>query len=57
MSGRKYEVLDEFNHVLASNMELSIAICFIRGYCDYFYNEKLDLRLREMDRIEGTINE
>lgn len=50
MDGTKYEVLDKYGTVLASNMELQMAIAFIRGYLDTFYNERFDLRIREMER-------
>ena len=46
MEEKKYMVL-EGNNILASNMTFNMAIVFIKGYRDTYYNEKLDLTIRE----------
>lgn len=46
MIEKKYEVL-EGSLVLASNMNFDIALAFIRGYRDTYYNEKINLIIRE----------
>lgn len=47
MDERKFEVL--YNGiVLATDMTMDIAICLIKGYADTWYNQKLDLQIREI---------
>ena len=46
MEEKKYTIL-EGNNTLASNMSFDMAIVFIKGYRDTYYNEKLDLTIRE----------
>jgi hypothetical protein len=46
MEEKKYTIL-EGNNILASNMTFDMAIVFIKGYKDTYYNEKLDLTIRE----------
>lgn len=53
MVGNLYEVLDARGTVLASRMEFQMALAFIRGYSETFYNERLDLRIREMEHCCG----
>lgn len=55
MEEKKYEVLNGIK-VLASNMEFEMALVFIEGYRNKFYNEKLELTIREMDRNIEKLN-
>ena len=43
-------VLANNNILLASNMTFEMAIVFIRGYRDTYYNEQIDLTIKELDR-------
>jgi hypothetical protein len=47
MEEKKYMVLANNNILLASNMTFEMAIVFIKGYRDTYYNENLDLTIRE----------
>lgn len=51
MEEKKYMVL-EVNNILASNMTFEMAIVFIRGYRDTYYNEQINLTIKELDRVE-----
>lgn len=55
MEEKKYEVLNGIK-VLASNMEFEMALVFIEGYRNKFYNERLELTIREMDRNIEKLN-
>lgn len=50
MEEKKYMVLANNNILLASNMTFEMAIVFIKGYRDTYYNEKLDLTIREENK-------
>ena len=50
MEEKKYMVLANNNILLASNMTFEMAIVFIRGYRDTYYNEQIDLTIKELDR-------
>ena len=52
MEEKKYMVLAHNKILLASNMTFEMAIVFIRGYRDTYYNEKLNLTIKELDRVE-----
>lgn len=48
MINKKYEILDEFGTIIATGMEFDMAMAFIRGYAETFYNEHLNLTIREV---------
>ena len=50
MEEKKYMVLANNNILLASNMTFEMAIVFIRGYRDTYYNEQINLTIKELDR-------
>lgn len=55
MEEKKYEVLNGIK-ILASNMEFEMALVFIEGYRNKFYDERLELTIREMDRNIEKLN-
>ena len=48
MVERKFKITDQHGHTLASDMTIEMALVFIKGYEDSFYNENLNLRLIEV---------
>lgn len=54
MSEKKYEVLDESNHVIATEMDLRTALLLMKAYCEEYYMECVTLTLKEMDRCKST---
>lgn len=52
MSEKKYEVLDDRNHVIATEMDLRTALLLIKAYCEEYYMERVTLTLKEMDRCK-----
>ena len=56
MSEKKYMVCDADEIVLASNMTWEMAMAFLRGFKDTYYNERLMLIIMEMPRCEGADN-
>lgn len=52
MNERKYRVIDVFNNILAENMNLEIALFFLKVYCEEYYLENIKLTLEEIKRGE-----
>ena len=52
MSEKRYEVLDECNHVSATEMDLRTALLLIKAFCDEYYMETVKLTLKELDRCD-----
>ncbi len=50
MEQRKYKVIDNMGFCLASNMDLDMALLFMKAYCQEYYNERIKLRLELMVR-------
>lgn len=57
MDLKKYEVLDEYNHVLATGMDLRIALVFMKAYCEEYYMESVTLTLKELDRTGENVSD
>ena len=47
MSEKRFKVLDASNEVLIKGATFEMAIVFIKGFYNTFYNEILDLRIVE----------
>ena len=54
MNERKYRVIDIFNNVLAENMNLEMALLFLKAYCEEYYLENTPLTLEEMKIDENN---
>ena len=52
MSEKRYEVLDECKHVIATEMDLRTALLLMKAFCDEYYMETVKLTLKEMDRCD-----
>ena len=52
MSEKRYEVLDECNHVIATEMDLRTALLLIKAFCEEYYMETVKLTLKELDRCD-----
>lgn len=52
MSEKKYEVLDECNHVIATEMNLRTALLLMKAFCEEYYMETVKLTLKELDRCD-----
>lgn len=52
MSEKRYEVLDECNHVIATEMDLRTAFLLMKAFCEEYYMETVKLTLKEMDRCD-----
>ena len=50
ISEKKYEVLDDRNHVIATEMDLRTALLLMKAYCEEYYMECVTLTLKELDR-------
>ena len=48
MREKKYKVIDERGCVLASEMSFNMALVFIKGFVDEYYNEHLNLTIKEI---------
>lgn len=57
MSEKKYEVVDELNHVVARDMDLRTALLLMRAYCEEYYMEHVKLTLRELDNAASKEDE
>lgn len=53
MSEKKYEVLDDRSHVIATDMDLRTALLLMKAYCEEYYMECVTLTLKEMDRCKS----
>lgn len=53
MEERKYKVIDELGHCIASDMDLEMALLFMKAYCQEYYNERIKLRLELIIREPG----
>ena len=56
MREKKYKVLED-NRVLASNMSFEMAIVFIKGYENTYYNQPLNLTIREEELFLRVSND
>lgn len=56
MSEKKYEVLDDRNHVIATEMDLRTALLLMKAYCEEYYMECVTLTLKEMDLCKSEEN-
>ena len=52
MYEKRYEVYDG-SIKLASDMNLDAAFCLIKGYVDTYFNQPLEITIKEMERCEG----
>lgn len=52
MSEKRYEVLDECNHVIATEMDLRTALLLMKAFCEEYYMETVKLILKELDRCD-----
>ena len=52
MSEKRYEVLEECNHVIATEMDLRTALLLMKAFCEEYYMETVKLTLKEMDRCD-----
>jgi hypothetical protein len=52
MSEKRYEVLDECNHVIATEMDLRTALLLMKAFCEEYYMETVKLTLKELDRCD-----
>lgn len=52
MSEKRYEVLDECNYVIATEMDLRTALLLMKAFCEEYYMETVKLTLKEMDRCD-----
>ena len=55
MNEKRYEVYDESTK-LASNMDLDTVFCLIKGYVDTYFNQPLEITIKEMERCGEGIN-
>ena len=51
MNEKRYEVYDESTK-LASNMDLDIVFCLIKGYVDTYFNQPLEITIKEIEHCE-----
>ena len=51
-SEKRYEVLDECNHVIATEMDLRTALLLMKAFCEEYYMETVKLTLKELDRCD-----
>ena len=51
MNEKKYEVYDG-SRKLASDMVLDAAFCLIKGYVDTYFNQPLEITIREIKYCE-----
>lgn len=49
MGSKKYEIIDG-NTVIATDMDLDVALCLIRGYSETYFNQKMKLTIQEVGR-------
>lgn len=52
MSEKRYEILDECNHVIATEMDLRTALLLMKAFCEEYYIETVKLTLKELDRCD-----
>lgn len=52
MSEKRYEVLDECNRVIATEMDLRTALLLMKAFCEEYYMETVKLTLKELDRCD-----
>lgn len=52
MEEKKYELIDELGHPIATNMDLDVAFCLIKGYTETFYNQPLNVIIRQVEKKE-----
>ena len=55
MNEKKYEIVDDVTgNVLATNMDLDMAFCFICGYSKIYCNIPLKLTIKEIVKTMDT---
>ena len=57
MTEKKYKVLNEYGEVVASNMDFDTALPLIVGYRDHYYNDILNLTIKEEEILRVSNNE
>ena len=55
MNEKRYEVYDGSTK-LASDMDLNAAFCLIKGYVDTYFNQSLEITIKEMERCGEGVN-
>lgn len=45
MAERKYKVMDDMGFCLAADMDLDMALLFIKAYCQEYYKDRIKLKL------------
>ena len=55
MNEKRYEVYDGSTK-LASDMDLDAVFCLIKGYVDAYFNQPLEITIKEMERCGEGIN-
>ena len=53
MSEKRYEILDECNHVIATGMDPRTALLLVKAFCEEYYMETVKLTLKELDRCDA----
>lgn len=51
MNEKKYEVYDGSTK-LGSDMDLDVAFCLINGYVDTYFNQPLEITIKEINHCE-----
>lgn len=51
MNEKKYEVYDGSTK-LGSDMDLDVAFCLIKGYICTYFNQPIEITIKEMERCE-----
>lgn len=52
MNEKRYEVYDGSTR-LASDMNLDAAFCLIKGYVDTYFNQPLEITIKEVEGVWG----
>lgn len=55
MSEKKYEVYDGSTK-LASDMDLDVVFCLIKGYVDVYFNQPLNMTIKEICNPMTPVN-
>ena len=54
MNEKRYEVYYESTK-LASDMDLDAVFCLIKGYADTYFNQPLEITIKEMKHCEADV--
>lgn len=52
MNEKKYQVTDKWGHILGNNMSLDMAVIFMKGITNEYYNENIHLCLVEQVELK-----